>query len=453
MKKFLNTTRLYFLYALPAVLFFSYYPRFALGETDFMHLELSLPLIWLALFAIISIPSAIAQFKSFRAKPRLYKSMLFTVLAFILYLSISIFWSLNPLRTLLTAGIVWCLFIVVLSFNGFIFTTSLRQTLLKIFFISTFCICVFCWLQCILDIAGLKRPYTLLCLGCTYRTFGFPHPNGFAIEPQFMGNLLIAPTLTSLYLLVTEKAKPARLKLSLLLLFFTSTLFLTFSRGAIYAFCLGAALLLVLLIIKTQSMRPLKYLIVIVISFIATLCAQGIFATLSPTSDTFVTGVTKSIHQLSLGTIDLRPTVRKPTPDSQPLHQAAEQSTSTFDGYVEESTETRLDLTAAAFRLSTGSLPTFFFGVGLGGAGKALGSKEIIQNEYASLLLELGLLGLLLFIASVVFVVLLFIKKHPDGLVLILSVIFAYLLTIFFFSGLPNALHIYILPFLLYYLF
>lgn len=448
MKNFLNLVQKYLLYALPAVLFFSYYPRFALGETDFMHLELSLPLIWLAIFAIISIPSVIKYLKDIKEHSRLHNVVFFTTLIFILYLSLSIFWSLNPLRTILTAGIAWCIFLSVISFYNFSFDLSIKQTLLKIFLISTFCLCIFCWLQCVLDLAGVSRSYTLLCLGCTSKTFGFPHPNGFAIEPQFMGNLLIAPTLTVVYLLVKEKLKSNKIKLSLLLVFFSTTLFLTFSRGAIYAFCLGTALLLILLTIKSKSIYPLKSIILIFLSFLITLCAQGTFAALSSTNDTFITGVTKSIHQLSLGIVDIRPK------EKQALNeQPSKIETSTFDGYVEESTNTRLDLTDSAINISTSNLSILFFGVGLGGAGKALGSKEIIQNEYASVLLELGLVGLVLFVSSIALVIILFIKKRSNQLPLLLSVIFAYLLTIFFFSGLPNALHIYILPFLLYYLF
>lgn len=40
----------WFIYALPAVLFFSYHPIISLGANDSMNFELSLPLIWLLLF-------------------------------------------------------------------------------------------------------------------------------------------------------------------------------------------------------------------------------------------------------------------------------------------------------------------------------------------------------------------------------------------------------------------
>ena len=63
MKKFAKIL----LYAMPAVLFFSYYPVVKIGASDSMNFELSLPIIWIALFAFTSltlIPQFIARTKS-----------------------------------------------------------------------------------------------------------------------------------------------------------------------------------------------------------------------------------------------------------------------------------------------------------------------------------------------------------------------------------------------------
>ena len=91
------------------------------------------------------------------------------------------------------------------------------------------------------------------------------------------------------------------------------------------------------------------------------------------------------------------------------------------------------------------------FGVGLGGAGQALyvnslspAPKEIVQNQYASLLLETGLVGIGLLILTLVLVVRVVLKS--PWRVVILSLIIAYGVTLCFFSGLPNALQIYLMP-------
>ena len=75
---------------------------------------------------------------------------------------------------------------------------------------------------------------------------------------------------------------------------------------------------------------------------------------------------------------------------------------------------------------------------------QVLGAKEIVQNQYASLALETGLLGLILLAITIIQII----KKlrlSRDWL-LFLSLILAYALSLLFFSGLPNALHVYLLP-------
>ena len=44
----------FLVYALPAVLFFSYYPVISLGASESMNFEFSLPLIWLMFFDVVA---------------------------------------------------------------------------------------------------------------------------------------------------------------------------------------------------------------------------------------------------------------------------------------------------------------------------------------------------------------------------------------------------------------
>jgi O-antigen ligase len=126
-----------------------------------------------------------------------------------------------------------------------------------------------------------------------------------------------------------------------------------------------------------------------------------------------------------------------------------------FDGYVAESTDTRVRLTGAAVEIWEKDLKTILFGVGLGGAGQALyvnglssSPKEIVQNEYASLLLENGIVGIALLILTIVLIIRVVIKSQLAPMMLALIV--AYVITLLFFSGLPNVLQIYLLPVLLW---
>ena len=195
-------------------------------------------------------------------------------------------------------------------------------------------------------------------------------------------------------------------------------------------------------------------------------------AAVSPTNDTYVTGVTKVLNHLSLGIIDVRDKkseemqaleseiteeesdggeiliVEKPVEN---LVENRDENAEVFDGYVAESTETRLRLSGVAIGVWQGDFTTMMFGVGLGGAGQALykadlspSPKEIVQNQYVSLLLETGILGIILLIFTVGLILRALIKME-DG-VMIIALVIAYGVSLCFFAGLPNALHVYLLP-------
>lgn len=519
------------LYLLPAVLFCSYHPVIRLGSNASMNFELSLPLIWLIIFDLAAAtglfylgsknphrrsntratqpPTSLRlsmssdqnrlQTKQF---PGISDRKFFLFALFPLFATISIFWSPNPIRGILTAGIIWLIFFAVFAIIYLIPLFSppqdFRRNILISLLLSTVLVCLFCWIQCFLDLCALSRDATLLCLGCTYRSFGFPHPSGLAIEPQFMGNLLLAPTLTALYLLVFRRPKSRRTRFALLSLacFFSATLFLTFSRGAIYAYIIALIIMLGFALFRSSPRRSLSLILIPLITFLFTLVAQGTFAALSPTPDTFISGITKSLHQLSLGLVDLRPATSTPN-DSTPLPSETSSAptsassavtppdsqaqvtppASTFDGYVAESTNIRLDLNATAIDTWLSSPRNIAIGVGLGGAGTVMHAlypdrvtspKEIVQNQAFSLLVELGLIGI--FLALFGLIIAFFAPFLPRWLIgsredrshsfwsypalsLLVCVICAYLITLNFFSGLPNALHIYLLPPLLYLIF
>lgn len=551
--KFLRKVFFGLVYALPAVLFFSFYPLISFGSDATMNFELSLPLIWLVLFDMVAFISLLTLGRGEHTGITDRRFFLFAL--FPLFATFSIFWSSNLTRSILTVGVLWLTFFAVFALLYILPlmrpVAAFRSLVFKSIFISTALVCGFCWLQCILDLMGIAREGTLLCAGCTYRTFGFPHPSGFAIEPQFMGNLLLAPTLLAIYLVAFEVSlsTKSRFRLLGLAFLFSATLFVTMSRGAIYAYAVALAILLgFALWQRYRKSKPLRLwwqIITLPVStFIFALLMQGVFAAVSPTADTFVSGVTKVIHQMSLGIIDLRPATIKNSTETDSGHaetkedgekdgatspsqttaeqtgdhssdathtaddsQAEGSESAAFDGYVAASTNVRLGISDVALRTwvydpnSTWKVfiaPLFcdtepctvsyslsplrmLFGVGLGGAGIAMheafpddpliAPNAIVQNEFISLLLEVGLVGdaLILLALWLAFGPKLLPKKSPKAtrsfwhrlsfktdfwthpaLPLLVALIVAYLVTLNFFSGLPNALQIYLMPPLLY---
>ena len=452
-----NSVFCFFLYILPLVLCFSYFPVISLGGNETMNFELSLPLIWLVMFDALSLVMIIKKYRK-EIFTKVFGNILWWL--FPLFATFSICWSLNPLRGFLTVGVMWLLFFAVVSFY------ELRENLdagfwkvfWRWFFGSSLLVCLWCVVQCILDVCGVPQEASLLCDGCVYQMFGFPHPNGFAIEPQFMGNLLLAPIIMSLYF--SRKNK----KYLVLFFVFLATLFLTFSRGAIYAAVVGLVcydLLVWIKAPKSDKKAVLKNIVktvgVFVLSFLFTLNLQGVLAAASPTSDNYSDGVAKVINHLSLGVIDIRsgkdegtdaPVENSDNVTPVTAVENSDENAAVFDGYVAESTDTRVRLTRSALEIWRKDFKTVMVGVGIGGAGQALydnglspAPKEIVQNEYASLLLETGLTGVSLFVVIIVLAVKVILKNRKLSVVM-LSLLVAYGVTILFFSGLPNALQV-----------
>ncbi len=480
-----------FLYIFPVTLFFSYYPLIHFGASESMNFEISLPLIWLVLFDLVALVIMLKQKILWKNLKKKWAWLLLPI-----FLTISILWSLNSLRGIFTVGILWLIYFAGYAFYSFkdiLKEAEFRKNFWKVFFISTLLICGWCFLQCILDLVGISREWTLMCEGCTYAMFGFPHPNGFAIEPQFMGNLLLAPSIIVGWFILRKQnyKKPKREHLRdshfyngsgglvsvfqyrllardrcknddgscslcfgfLWFCFFiiSATLFLTFSRGAIYAFLVAMIFMTAFMVARKKREGIVKKLGLvwglIVLAFLFILNLQGIMALASPTNDTYTSGVSKALNHLSLGVID----VREPTQSSEVQEVENEAA---FDGYVAESTDTRIKLNDAALEVWSKDFKTVMFGVGLGGAGQALynnglssSPKEIVQNQYISLLLETGLVGIALFVLTLILIIKIVIKESDAQLML--SLIVAYGISLLFFAGLPNALQVYLLPILI----
>ena len=94
-----------------------------------------------------------------------------------------------------------------------------------------------------------------------------------------------------------------------------------------------------------------------------------------------------------------------------------------------------------------------WLGVGLGSAGQAISKetggweKEIIQNEYINILTELGLIGAVILISMIIFIIC---ETKKVNFIILAPVIVGYLITLAFFSGFPNVLHLYLLTPVIY---
>lgn len=258
-----------------------------------------------------------------------------------------------------------------------------------------------------------------------------------------------------------KKKALARLSTAAVFMVVTATIFLTFSRGAIYAFVLAVGVLGIYYMVKWKAWKGVMMMwVIVVVAFAVVLNLQGLMAEVGPTNDTYGTAVAKAINHLTLGVVDVRGNEAKDgeieagseeteKTDSSPSPSGAINE-AVFDGYVTESTETRVRLTEAALTVWRSNPAITMAGVGIGGAGVALYEarltptpKEIVQNEYASLLLETGVVGVVLAVVMVGSMVVMLVRRRA---VVVLILMGAYGVTLMFFSGLPNALQIYTMP-------
>lgn len=424
----------------PIMIWFSYLPQISLAEDGTMNYELSLALIYVVILAIVGLP------RVWHHRSELRQSRLvWSASAFVGWSGLCVIWSDNRTRGLLTFAVYATLYLVFLALVAERrLLCQLLPKLVKVAIRATASACLLAIIQIILGTFVVADRHTLgLCAGCVAGQFGFIRPNLLAIEPQFLGSLLLAPLLYITYL--TLRGKHSYAKQPLLLVLMLTTLWLTLSRGAIYAY-LASLVVMILLVRKWRRMPAVVGLVAL--SLVICLICQGALASANLRIDSsFTQAVSTSLNHLSMGIIRL-PYQRK-SPTSLPSIPREHDKQPAYHGYVAESTNVRLSLTKTALAAwRSNRLGQQLFGTGLGSAGIVLArqtgsryQKEIVQNEFVEVLLERGLVGLALLGGLVVLYGRLCFQRRDY---LALAILVAYLTQWCFFSGLPNALHIYL---------
>lgn len=424
----------------PIMIWFSYLPRISLAEDGTMNYELSLTLIYVVILAIVGLPRVWHHRSELRQSRLVWPAS-----AFVGWSGLCVIWSDNCTRGLLTFAVYVVLYLVFLALVAERrLLCRLLPKLVRVAIRATISACLLAITQMVLGTFVITNRHTFgLCAGCVAGQFGFIRPNLLAIEPQFLGSLLLAPLLYITYL--TLRGKHDYAKQPLLLVLMLTTLWLTLSRGAIYAY-LASLIVMILLVRKWR--RMLAVVGSVALSLVICLICQGALASANPRIDSsFTQAVSTSLNHLSMGIIRL-PYQRK-SPTSLPSIPREHDKQPAYRGYVAESTNVRLSLTKTALAAwRSNRLGQQLFGTGLGSAGIVLArqtgsqyQKEIVQNEFVEVLLERGLVGLALLGGLVVLYGRLY-SQRRDYLALVILV--AYLTQWCFFSGLPNALHIYL---------
>ena len=415
----------------PVALFFSYLPNFFITKISGTNIELSIAIIYVFVMACVGFIGVIKLKKQINIKNVILPTL------FVIWNFITLIWSENKLRTILTAGL-WATLLVIFIAITLINKTKRRLILERftyIFLNTAFLMAIIS----IIQVAYGAFWDIGLCKGCLARGFGFVRPSVFTIEPQFLGSLLLMSILVLIDRIINKPNK----KDTLYLFIIASSMYLTLSRGAIFALFV-AILCYYLCVLHKDKIKINKTMLPIFIiggSFIFGILYHALFTELNPRiSDNAYESISKSINHLSLGKISL-PKIEENKPKIT-------SEKALFNGYVERSTDERTNMTNLGIETWLRDIKTSLFGVGSGGSGKAIfktthktgNSFEIVQNEFISILLELGIIGFIIWIANIISVI-----KNFRFNGLYLSILVAFMVQWLFFSGLPNALHIYII--------
>ena len=442
------------LFFAPFAMWFSYYPNFHFGKSAGANLEFSITLIYIVVLALAGIKTI------YQNRKKLIKNNAVLLTGFFVFWNfLTILNTQNLLRTVLVSGVwlvLWLDFLVILTLSK---NRVLFQKITKNFIFSSL---VMACLSIIQVIYGAWTDWGL-CAGCMAQGFGFVRPSVFAIEPQFFGSMLLAPIVLLTHKIFDKKASKFE-KITLWILLFS--LYLTLSRGAIFA----AIFAILVLIFINQPFSKRKILSNIIISmgfvfssFLSGIIFHAIFTELNPRiSDGFYDSISKSVNQMSLGKIKLpkiekniNQAIKEPEVESNNLNSkkptekyVEKPKKAMFDGYVEKSTNERTKMSDLALDTWLSNPFVIFFGVGSGASGTAIlnstrqiaNSSEIVQNEFLSILLELGFFGFVIWLL-IIFGIFRKTRKEKH----IWSIFGAFLVQWNFFSGLPNALHIYLI--------
>ena len=436
----------------PVAVWFSYFPTISFGRQSGTNLELSIAVIYAVILALAGLPQIWSRRHLFWRQKAVW-----LLAVFVGWNLLSIIWSVNPLRSILVSGLWSVLFLDFLVIYNLPSLKKMISPLMRV----TITTAVVMSLLAIIQVAYGAWFDWGLCGGCVARGFGFVRPSGFTIEPQFFGSLLIAPILLLSYQLLQSKVTKYDV-ISLCLMFMA--LYLTLSRGAMYAVVAAVLVQTVLVSWRTSAnwLRSSAVVVTVLVgSFAFGMMWHGIFTQLNPrVADGFYQSITKSISHLSLGKINL------PNPTSQQSPQESTSATSPqevtpdsppkalFDGYVARSTEERTGMSQLALDVWTKNPVQFLVGVGVGGAGRAIfqqsgktsGEFEIVQNEFLSVGVELGIVGVVLLLV----LLLALCRKTYAKKALAWPIVLGFVLQWMFFSGLPNALHIYFVAMLMF---
>ena len=454
---------------LAITIWLSYQPVIYLGQVSGTNLEISLSQVGIAIFTLGTLGFALYKkwlpgrvLALFKTKSGAIING--AILAYPVFATISLSWTDNLTRGLLITVLAWAVaalwFSLALYQQGLLEHNLSEQNLknyrtFKIIertgLIATIVTGLFALFQLFGDALGVSPALTLLTEPYRYDMFGFARPTGFSAEPEFFASILLLPIFYCFYL---ELRKKGTVLSRLALVLATTVFFTTISRGACLALASGLAVIIAANF--RHNLAKISQILAITAGAFVLAISLNTFAAAINTRDAISgpTATIMTINQLTLGVFDIPlpaktapepPHKQKPT-NAPKKHKVIKNSQN--NGYVAESTNSRLLMSSKALDLWTASTRTILFGIGIGSFGVSLHNiypsasiSSIVNNQFLEVLTETGLIGLILFITPIIGLAYLAIRRKQW---FILALVVAFSVQWCFFSGSINVLHIWV---------
>ena len=294
------------------------------------------------------------------------------LLAFVASSFLTIIWSINPLRSLITS----CLFLFVVIVY-FVLKQSIEPAKLERYYNIIIGVGVaaalFALWQFVAEASGALAHLSFLRSPYQSEVFGFPRVHSTFLEPLYFANFLLVPVYLTMRQMMRRRGRPYGYALLILLTVF----FLTLSRGALWSLLVSFILLSLYLLGRFRSHLKRILLIVAIASF-AFGAAMGLVYLAAGEK-----GVRSYVEQS--GTAE-------PIPDTETAASGArDYDYITSRGYtmrvaIDKIVEQPWGVGAGAF----GALPEFE-------PIRAKSAWQIVNNLYLEILVEEGMLGFILF--------------------------------------------------------
>lgn len=386
---------------------------------------------------------------------------LYGVFAFFGLLSLSFLWSSRTSHELYYIALMW----VGLLFALGIYTLLSRSrmaipVLVKAVIVAGVLLsCVALW-QFVGESSGLERSYTGICPTCLQHDIGFARPSGFSQEPEHFSTVLFGPIVVALTVLFSRLRRRQQHWLWFSIFAMLTVFLLSASRSGFIA--LGVVL--ALYVIFAARRRDWLYLGwgvgVFVVSLIVALLSIAWSGTVGDKSGSaYVTERYLAHASGGLVVVGEERARLDQVESSVKQKEAAKQQAGADDfnyitegvgqgpsGAIAYSAQSRLETYKTALTIWTDSVRNFIVGVGWGNFGAVAQQREpaaftkstIVNNQYLQIAVELGLVGILIFMYAFLQVAR-YVWRHvhrPAVKLGICALFGAYGLQLMFYSGL-----------------